>query len=123
MSTPKQVIVIRKDLNMRKGKAISQGAHASLGAILNYKENDTLKLPAVVNEWLSGIYTKICVSVDSESELLEIRDKAKEAGLNYKLIEDHGLTEFNGIKTLTCLAIGPDYPEKIDSITSHLKLF
>lgn len=28
----KQVIIVRKDLNMRKGKMIAQGAHASLTA-------------------------------------------------------------------------------------------
>jgi PTH2 family peptidyl-tRNA hydrolase len=32
----KQVIIIRKDLNMRKGKMIAQGNHASMGVIFNY---------------------------------------------------------------------------------------
>lgn len=31
----KQVIVMRKDLNMRKGKMIAQGAHASVDALLS----------------------------------------------------------------------------------------
>ena len=31
----KQVIVLRKDLNMRKGKMVAQGARASMRAILN----------------------------------------------------------------------------------------
>ena len=30
----KQVIVLRKDLNMRKGKMVAQGAHASMAALL-----------------------------------------------------------------------------------------
>lgn len=30
MSEPKQVIVMRTDLKMRKGKMIAQGAHASM---------------------------------------------------------------------------------------------
>jgi peptidyl-tRNA hydrolase len=29
----KQVIVVRKDLGMRKGKMIAQGAHAAIGAL------------------------------------------------------------------------------------------
>jgi len=41
----KQVIVLRKDLGMRKGKMVDQGAHASLGAILREgklkTDNDT----------------------------------------------------------------------------------
>lgn len=32
----KQVIVMRKDLNMRRGKQIAQGAHASMAALLKF---------------------------------------------------------------------------------------
>lgn len=125
---PKQVIVIRKDLNMRRGKQIAQGAHASMGAILNYAgpvyegeirinvENEA------VRSWLEGRFTKISVYVDNEHQLLEIYHKAIASNVNVKLIQDAGLTEFNGIPTLTCLALGPDYSEKIDPITGHLKL-
>ena len=35
---PKQVIVIRKDLNMRKGKMIAQGSHASGKEFLDLHE-------------------------------------------------------------------------------------
>lgn len=127
MNEPKQVIVVRKDLNMRKGKIAAQASHASMGAILNLSttENDKLVVDiahSAVKEWLLGRFTKICLSVDSEEELLEIYQLATDKGLNVKLITDAGLTEFNGIPTKTCLAIGPDYPEKIDPITSNLKL-
>lgn len=125
---PKQVIVIRKDLNMRKGKIVSQGSHASMGAILNYAgpvyEGEiriNVETPAV-REWLAGRFTKVCVSVDSEQELLAIYEKAIAENVNVKLIRDAGLTEFNNVPTLTCLAIGPDYPERINPITGHLKL-
>jgi peptidyl-tRNA hydrolase len=45
----KQVIVLRKDLNMRKGKMVAQGAHASMRAILNgaRREGDVLIIPAL----------------------------------------------------------------------------
>jgi peptidyl-tRNA hydrolase, PTH2 family len=66
--------------------------------------------------------TKICVRVDSESELLEIARKAEDAGLTVHVITDAGHTEFGGVPTKTCLAIGPDEDEKIDAITGHLKL-
>lgn len=132
MSEPKQVIVVRKDLNMRKGKIVAQTSHASLGAILNYgqmypatADKDAYYNLAVnkpVEEWLRGRFKKVCVYVNSEAELLNIFSEALEHGLNTKLIKDAGLTEFNGVPTLTCLAIGPDYPEKIDSVTGHLKL-
>lgn len=133
MKQAKQVIVMRKDLNMRKGKMVAQGAHASVGAVwLIEKELETLKYdddgfkPAPWFEpylaWKSGAFTKICVSVNSDEELLEIGAKATFKGLPVKLITDSGKTEFNGIPTRTCLAIGPAWAEDIDKITGHLEL-
>lgn len=128
----KQVIVMRKDLNMRKGKMVAQGSHASLGVFLEmmtkervgdesryelrFKDNSSL------DNWLNAIFTKICVSVDSERELMEIYDYTRISGLPVKLIEDNGITEFAGVKTRTCLAIGPAEAEEVDRVTGHLKL-
>jgi PTH2 family peptidyl-tRNA hydrolase len=129
----KQVIVMRKDLNMRRGKQIAQGAHASMKFILDrgaYYQSELgdpeqfhsdIAEPVIQN-WINGRFTKICVSVDSEAELDEIHNKAKEAGLICSMIVDAGLTEFNGIPTKTCCAIGPAWPEDVDKITGHLKL-
>ena len=129
----KQVIVMRKDLNMRRGKQIAQGAHASMKFILDsgaYYQSELgdpeqfhsdIAEPVIQNR-LNCRFTKICVSVDSEAELDEIYNKAKEAGLICSMIVDAGLTEFNGIPTKTCCAIGPAWPEDIDKITGHLKL-
>ncbi|MCK5020929.1 MAG: aminoacyl-tRNA hydrolase [Candidatus Peribacteraceae bacterium] len=115
----KQVIVIRKDLNMRKGKMVAQGAHASLAAILAKGE---LKTDADTKEWLAGAFTKIVVSVDSEESLINIYRMAQLAGLNCALITDAGRTEFDGVPTKTAVAIGPGKAEEIDSITGDLKL-
>jgi len=130
MRTSKQVIVMRKDLNMRKGKMVAQGAHASMKAVLDSmkfmpKENSmVLKLDdnSAMEDWIEGRFTKICVSVDSEAELLEIFNKAKAAKLTSALIVDAGATEFNGVPTKTCCAIGPAWSDEIDKITGHLKL-
>jgi len=129
----KQVIVMRKDLKMRKGKMISQGAHASLGVILKQMvhENDqkghffkylSVSFSDPLYAWLTGIFTKITVSVDSEEELMKIYNLADSKGLPCILIEDKGLTEFKGVVTKTCIAIGPAWNEDIDKITGHLKL-
>ncbi len=131
-STPKQVIVMRKDLNMRKGKMIAQGAHASMAVLLammnerrdegyvqrtfSYQENSPIDM------WLSEKFTKICVSVTSEQELLDIHQKAKELNIPTALITDSGQTEFNGVPTNTCCAIGPSNAEDINKITGHLSL-
>ena len=124
----KQVLVMRKDLNCRKGKLISQGSHASLAFLTRFSQIDgntlsvKLKNPEEVQQWLQEGFTKICVSVDSESELDVVYQAAIDADLNVHMIVDSGLTEFHGVKTKTCLAIGPNKREDIDKITGSLKL-
>src|SRR5271169_2050588 len=123
----KQVIIIRKDLNMRKGKMCSQSAHASMKVFFDMMVKQPLNLYGFkatdeMAEWIDGIFTKICVSVDSEQELIDCYNKAKEANLPCSMIEDNGLTEFGGVKTKTVVAIGPANAEDIDKITGHLKL-
>jgi peptidyl-tRNA hydrolase, PTH2 family len=122
----KQVIVLRKDLNMRKGKMVAQGAHASMRAILNgsRREGDVLVIPldARNEPWLRGRFKKICVSVNSESELLGLHQRALDAGLITALIRDAGLTEFGGVPTYTAIAIGPDEDAKVDELTKDLSL-
>lgn len=112
----KQMIVMRKDLGMRKGKMVAQGAHASLKATLAHLDEDYVSL------WLEGPFKKVCVSVDSEVELFEVLDKAKRYGIITALITDAGLTEFGGIPTHTCIAVGPAPDELLEPITGHLKL-
>jgi PTH2 family peptidyl-tRNA hydrolase len=62
------------------------------------------------------------VSVNSESELLALHQRALDAGLITALIRDAGLTEFGGVPTYTALAIGPDEDVKIDEFTRDLPL-
>lgn len=123
----KQVIVVRKDLNMRKGKMVAQGSHASMAFMSKrireaFGTGREVKLSSEEKEWIEGSFAKICVSVDSEEELLKIFHEAQSNGLTVELITDSGLTEFHGQSTNTCIAIGPHRSDKIDPITSHLKL-
>lgn len=127
MEERKQVIVMRKDLNMRKGKLVAQGAHASLGALLSLGHRDganlIIPLDSRIEPWLSGIFKKICVYVNSEEELLALHRKAEENGLITCLITDRGLTEFNNVPTITALAVGPDTYERVDSVCGDLPLY
>ncbi len=126
----KQVIVVRTkypDNNgglrkLRTGKLISQAAHASMAFLSNHIRNKNSNLTEEQILWIEGIFTKICCYVESEEELLNIYNLAKDAELTVELIEDRGLTEFNNIPTKTALAIGPHYSEKIDPITGNLPL-
>lgn len=131
----KQVIVMRKDLNMTKGKMIAQGSHASLAVILDMMIRQEFMTPvehaklsllirkgSSLDEWLTGAFTKVCVYVESEEALDEINRQADAAGLPVKMIVDRGLTMFHGVPTKTCLAIGPAENADIDKITGNLKL-
>src|ERR1035437_4871922 len=111
----KMIIVMRKDLNMRKGKMVAQGSHSAVGLVLENLESENVK------SWLKSSFKKICVSVNSEEELLAIVSKAKNAGLMTKLIRDLGHTEFKE-PTLTCAAIGPAKDLDLKPITGQLPL-
>lgn len=142
----KQIIVIRKDLKMRRGKEIAQCCHASMAFLTQDGEivldseyihyggelpqwqfrNNLYQVDSVISEiqhWLKNSFRKICCYVNSEEELLDIYNKAKEKGLIVHLIEDNGTTEFNNIKTKTCLAIGPHSDEKFVGVTDNLTLY
>jgi PTH2 family peptidyl-tRNA hydrolase len=110
----KQVIVLRKDLNMRKGKMVAQGSHACLYAYLKTSKE-------IRDAWFGQRQTKICVSVDSEEELFAIYKAATDAGLPAVLIQDAGLTEFKE-PTYTAVGIGPCEDDDVNKITGNLKL-
>jgi len=126
--TAKQVIVMRKDLGMRKGKMIAQGAHASLKVVLDAGELApggaafSIRLDPAMAAWLGGRFTKVCVSVDSEAALEAIVAQARAAGVPCALIIDAGVTEFHGVPTKTCCAIGPAWADAVDAITGGLSL-
>ena len=117
----KQVIVMRTDLNMRKGKMIAQGAHAAMMFALNIILTQD-KPSADQVAWVMQGMKKITVRCESEDELLDIEQRAKDASLTVHIVTDSGHTEFHGIPTKTCLAIGPNKAESIDRITKTLKL-
>ena len=127
----KQVIVIRRDLRMRRGKEIAQGAHASMAwlrqrimpRLTPAGRADQVQFSAAERSWLELSMRKVTVKVGSEAELLDVYDKALAAGLVVHMITDRGLTEFGGIPTRTCLAVGPDYDDLIDPVTGDLELY
>jgi peptidyl-tRNA hydrolase, PTH2 family len=123
----KQVIVIRRDLRMRRGKEIAQGAHAATAwlreRVLQSGFFGRVVLSPVEREWLELSNRKVTVRVNSEDELLAVYEKARQAGLVVHVITDRGMTEFGGVPTRTCLAVGPDYDDRIDPVTGDLELY
>ena len=128
--THKQVIVLRRDLNMRKGKMAAQAAHASMGELLargQRQATDTggrivLELDKEHWGWLQGRFAKIVVGARDLEHLMQIKQEADAAGLPTCLIQDAGFTEFGGVPTYTALAVGPATPERLDPVTGQLQL-
>lgn len=134
----KQIIVVREDLNMSRGKIASQVAHASMktlmDAMLKITDEDGESLSYMLTfpeqeenalelkDWLTNSFTKIVVYVNSEEKLMNLYHKVQEAGLRTALIIDNGTTEFNGERTKTCIAIGPHTAERLDPITKRYPL-
>lgn len=132
----KQVILMRRDLRntdgqkVRSGKLMSQSAHAAMIWLANrikkgFEGGNSLSpsaFSAPEQDWLlNGSFTKIVLGVDSEQELQDLVLAASRAGITTEVCTDNGATELGGVKTVTCAAIGPDYAERIDPITRHLK--
>ena len=108
----KQVILVRKDLKMSAGKIGAQVAHASMKVLIEgmnrivtsggeVERNMRYKVGSPMDAWLSYRFTKVCLRVDSEEELLDLYNKAKEELIHCSLVTDAGLTVFNGVPTNT----------------------
>lgn len=134
MTEIKQVIVVRTDLNMRKGKLAAQVAHAAMAFLMKgstiqvYPFNElqpkrfSRGLTDIQAAWLQGSFTKVVVSVPSLDDLQAVIEKGRAANISVQEIVDNGLTEFHGVRTLTCAAFGPDHVSRLDPITGGLKL-
>jgi peptidyl-tRNA hydrolase, PTH2 family len=114
MEDYKQVILVRQDLKLPKGKMAAQCAHASVDAVLKSDKK-------VVKDWRMEGMKKIILKVSDEKELLKYNQIAKENGLVTAVITDAGKTVV-APGTRTCLAIGPDKEDNIDAVTSELKM-
>ena len=111
----KQVIVIRQDLKLPKGKAAAQAAHASVEAVLASPRQ-------LVDAWHRQGMKKIVVKVTGESQLRELQRRARAHGVISRSITDAGKTVV-APGTLTAVGIGPDQEGKIDQLTGDLPMY
>mgnify|MGYP001005788965 CR=1 FL=1 len=137
MSVPvKMAIVWRNELKVRLGKKMAQAGHAAhlwltskikhVDQVCDWSRKDEDMLPLFgcyltedEVEWVKTNYPKIVLSVETEADLLVLKEKAESLGIKAQLVVDDGLTEFGGVKTTTCLAIGPAKSADIDMITGE----
>lgn len=110
----KQVILVRKDLKLPKGKLAAQTSHASVEAVFNSEKH-------IVDEWRKQGMKKVVLKVEDKKELFQMKDIAENHNLKTAVITDAGKTVVMP-GTVTCMAIGPAQEDEIDKITKHLKL-
>ncbi len=113
----KQVVVVRTDLKMGKGKLAAQVGHAAVSAA----EEARKKHPEWWRKWLEEGQCKVTAKVKSLDEILELQKEAIQLKLPHSLIADRGLTQLSS-GTLTCLGIGPAPSTEVDRITGKLSL-
>jgi PTH2 family peptidyl-tRNA hydrolase len=121
----KQVIVVRKDLKLRKGKLASLAAHAAMQFILDNNESDRpdelqVKLSQQEVHWIQGSFDKDVLGIDSHDALSDMVLKAELNGVNVYSIFDKSKKPDEGPQ-LVCAAFGPDEEDQLAQIIGNLK--
>ena len=110
----KQVIIVRTDLKMGKGKIAAQCCHGAIGA---YKKSPSDK----IKKWENEAYAKVVLKVKTLEEITDLTKNADEKGIVNYLVVDAGRTQIP-TSSVTVLALGPDEDEILDEVTGELKL-
>lgn len=131
----RQMLVVRHDLKMRKGKYGAQAGHAPVMMMTDtpgagFRTNATGKRELVVPDedgsleaWMLAGQKKVSVYVTSDEELQDLYSRASAAGLRCTMVVDAGHTEFKGQATRTILSIGPHPKAMVEPFTGHLPLY
>ena len=113
----KQVIIVRRDLNMGTGKIAAQVAHAAVMGAERVKASRR----EWFNSWFGAGQAKVVVKVKNIEELVDVRIRAEKMNLHVVQVQDSGLTQIPS-GTITCIGIGPAPSDLIDKVTFELKL-
>ena len=109
----KQVILIRTDLKMGKGKLAVQVAHAAVSNSEVARKHPTYQ--SYWQKWIREGQKKVVIKAASLDILLKFQDLAIKNGYPHALIQDAGLTQIPP-GTKTALAIGPITDEQATKI-------
>lgn len=113
----KLVILVRKDVDMTKGKIAAQVAHAAVNCALALKKKD----PKAMDRWMNVGQTKVVLRVDTKDQLFEFKAIADSQKIVNSIICDAGRTQVEP-GTFTCLGLGPEKASVLDKITGDLKM-
>ena len=120
MDDVKQVIVVRTDLNMGRGKIAAQVGHACVLGAEHVKRSH----PEWYERWwdrTNGGQEKVVLKVSGIKALQEIKRHAIDLDLPWSEVADAGRTQI-APGTVTCISIGPAPENLIDKITGDLGL-
>ncbi len=117
MEEIKQVILVRSDLDMGKGKMAAQVAHASIMSYLEAVNTDK----EIVREWLLAGQKKIVLKVPDDKVIEKLYKAFKFKKIPCAIVNDAGLTQLPP-GTITTMGVGPWKKSEIDFFTSALKL-
>ena len=112
-NVPSLSLLVRKDLHLTSGKLATQCIHATVGACCKTLD----QLPT--RSFIQAPHDRrnvIILRVTDETEMRVFEERAKNAELNIFI-------QFDVSNKATILAIGPDEPGKIKSVTNELKLY
>jgi peptidyl-tRNA hydrolase, PTH2 family len=130
MSDTKQVVLVRKDLKMKKAALAALAAKASAEVFTSNGELEgdvlSVQLSPMEVDWLVSGSTRIILGVPSEGVLRTIVAKAGFEGIQSYPVVGKVVTPESYERTeeseMLCASLGPDESDKIDKITGHLKL-
>lgn len=146
----KQLIIVRKDLEMSPGKMAAQVSHASMAfltALMQRPQGLTVDGAGtgyhmlididrkIYDEWIKGIFTKVVCRAKNRNDLLKVIIVAESLGLkeneDYFLIKDCCLTELtpeetdeNGVgRVLTCIGFKPMEDDICRQLSNKYQLY
>merc|ERR1712080_68266 len=110
----KMAFVVRSDLKMGKGKIAAQVGHG----VLNLSRTCPTH---VLDHYLAGPQTKICLKVNNERSLQHLYTESKKFKIPSCIVQDAGKTQVVRGTNTVC-AIGPAPASVLDLLTKDLKL-
>lgn len=126
MNDVKQVIVVRKDINIKKGRLAAYVAEASILFLVENNESDrhdelAIKLNPEESIWLREGRSRIVLGINSGDGLRDLLLKAELDGVEAHPLIVQDRSEFDGDRTLVCASFGPASSQDLSKIIGKLK--
>jgi peptidyl-tRNA hydrolase len=127
----KHVILVRKDLRLRRAEVASLVSRATARFFLDNDESEEneelrIKLSSIEADWISQGAGVVVLGVPSQGALDSLLFRAEAAGIPYHTVSHRRKLDEKSEGedvVIACVALGPDYSDSLDPITGKLKLF